>query len=918
MHKRSKSSLALSLLHRDRSKGDEKTEDGPGLATSDTESPTPSINADSPTSSTAPTHLGIGRWHSSRSKRREADDEPAPSMPQIAQDQATKSASRPPPQEKATSIEQSVRLFRLFEALRNGDTAAILKSIKESSSLKSTEGDGGQSSHGPLEGTSILHLAVQCAEPQVVEYVITTAITTPGVAIDFNARDREGNTPLHLAVVLSRAQIVRLLLAQIETNDLLTNYQGRTPLDLARNPDIYQQLQLSRSLFHDNKVRQIQNLVVSRDFDGLEKLLEEPRVGTAIDVNATELVAEPVTIQTGGTLLHEAARKRETRLIQILLMHGADPFRRDRKGKLPQDVTKDEGTRGVLKKSPAAVAAQKGIQERAILGNNAGHSSTGTGSVGDPLLAGKDSREMKGYLKKWTNYTSGYKLRWFVLEDGVLSYYKNQGNLCPSGVWHWLTVTDDAGSACRGAINMRIAKLHIDSQDKTRFEIQGKSSVKYHLKANHVVEAKRWFWALNNAIQWTKDEAREEEKRKGKDAERLRQAREEQLERTQRLTEKVGDSASISSRNPGGKGLVNITVMDTSMGNGPSASLQGSTLDPGSAVVDDISAHGSYEPSLTGNDVGDTGSYAGIATLEGALEEDEEDGDDVNLIEVQPTTKDAFNITAQSAKIQIDLLTQVTAALQLEKTKEPELTISNPTMLQAISVYESAVRSLRDLLGDLLRISRDRDAYWQYRLDREVNVRSLWEESMARVAREQEKLEGRIGESEDKRKRTKRALRHALEGSSAVISRPGSREISTSRDGISEAFESTQLSKDGKATLRRNSGGFRDTGRKKSVITELVNLSDSGSEDDEEFFDAVDAGEVEVVTEMPTATSDHHPLVKCTAQPKEDVREDLKAHLAASFKGYEEPVRKRLKLDVDNRPQISLWVSFSYHSDSFA
>ena len=36
---------------------------------------------------------------------------------------------------------------------------------------------------------------------------------------------------------------------------------------------------------------------------------------------------------------------------------------------------------------------------------------------------------MKGYLKKWTNYTSGYKLRWFVLEDGVLSYYKHQGML---------------------------------------------------------------------------------------------------------------------------------------------------------------------------------------------------------------------------------------------------------------------------------------------------------------------------------------------------------------------------------------------------------------------------------------------------------------------------------------------------------
>src|SRR5215218_8964688 len=68
---------------------------------------------------------------------------------------------------------------------------------------------------------------------------------------------------------------------------------------------------------------------------------------------------------------------------------------------------------------------------------------------------------------------------------------------------------------------MKIARLNMDSQDKTRFEIHGKSSVKYHLKANHVVEAKRWYWTLNNAIQWAKDEAREEERRKGAEAERM-------------------------------------------------------------------------------------------------------------------------------------------------------------------------------------------------------------------------------------------------------------------------------------------------------------------------------------------------------------------------------------------------------------
>ena len=107
------------------------------------------------------------------------------------------------------------------------------------------------------------------------------------------------------------------------------------------------------------------------------------------------------------------------------MLNGADPFRRDRKGKLPQDYTKDDRTRAILKRSPAAAAAQRGIQEKTIL---AGQAQPGAPSESSGM-GSKESREMKGYLKKWTNYTSGYKLRWFVLEDGVMSYYKHQGKI---------------------------------------------------------------------------------------------------------------------------------------------------------------------------------------------------------------------------------------------------------------------------------------------------------------------------------------------------------------------------------------------------------------------------------------------------------------------------------------------------------
>jgi len=169
----------------------------------------------------------------------------------------------------------------------------------------------------------------------------------------------------------------------------------------------------------------VHELVAMSDYDGLEELLQDPRMRNTLDVNGGELATEPATMEAGGTLLHEAARKRDIKLIQMLLLNGADPFRRDRKGKLPQDITKDEKTRAILKRSPAAAAAQRGIQEKAILAGAAPAASAG--SAPEAAIGNKEGREMKGFLKKWTNYTSGWKLRWFVLEDGVLSYYKHQG-----------------------------------------------------------------------------------------------------------------------------------------------------------------------------------------------------------------------------------------------------------------------------------------------------------------------------------------------------------------------------------------------------------------------------------------------------------------------------------------------------------
>lgn len=706
----------------------------------------------------------------------------------------------------------------------------------------------------------------------MIEYVISDGTGT----IDINARDKDGNTALHLAAQQGRGPVVRLLLDQPDINDSLPNFQGRLPLDLARTPDIFQQLQLSRSLFADAKIKEVQALVLQGDYARLSEVLEEPRVKTVLDINGGEFASDITTIQAGGTLLHEAARRRNKDLIQVLLLHGADPFRRDRRGKLPQDVTKDDATRAMLKKSPAAVAAQRGIQEKAVLGNTSQQGATNI--VPGDALAGKDGREMKGYLKKWTNYRKGYQLRWFVLEDGVMSYYKHQ---------------DDAGSACRGAINMRIAKLNMDPTEKTKFDILGKSSVKYHLKANHEVEAKRWFWALNNSIQWTKDQAKEEDKQRERSAELLQQAKAEHtsISKKQSPNDDYSETNSLAEQR---RSSTHITQLGPPSSIGKPPGQKVSFVTAGSADDDEGTAYGSYEPSFNGGEMGKVSSH--VSAPPDAGDDDEEYGDGSSDREA-PASKDAFGITAQSAKLQLEMMSSVNAAFHAQQVTNPNLPISDTVAVQAVQTYDSSIANLTGLIGDLLKISKDRDAYWQYRVEREASMRRMWEESMAQVAREQEILEARVGEAEEKRKITKRALREVIEGNVPVSSRPGSRGEPTV--DLADTLERASIHAESTSTRRRSTVS---SARRKSIMMEVTNLSESESEADEEFFDAVDAGEVDVAPTLPPSSP---PLYKEKAPLPADT---TGLDLTPSFRGYENGIRQRLKMDADDRPKISLWV----------
>ena len=428
---------------------------------------------------------------------------------------------------------------------------------------------------------------------------------------------------------------------------------------------------------------------------------------------------------------------------------------------------------------------------------------------------------------------------------------------------------------------MRIAQLNLDPDDKLKLDIKGKSSVKYNLKANHEVEAKRWYWALNNAIQYTKDEDKEDRKRQKFEAEELRRAKAEQLDRF-----KTADSEASSMHSKSHRHQIPSTSLGVPL-------TSGMSMNASSTAIDEEAAPSSFEPSVAGADLSRIVSMANTATIEGDIDDDEEYGDDASSHEAHPQSKDALQITAQSVRLQLDFLAQVSAAIKAECQTDPTMTITDPKLSQAISTYGSAVGNLKDLVGKLLQISRDRDAYWQYRLDRETNVRRMWEESMAKVAREQEQLEQKIGESEDKRKRTKRALRDALEGLAVAESQPTTPAMQDAQDYVK--------ADKGFAT----NDGLLSPGKRRPTFVDLSGVSDDESDGDEEFFDAVGAGEVEIVDTIPAALpvhqDDNHAAI-------EDLRAKKTREIQPSFSGYEDPIRKKLKMDADDRPKISLWV----------
>ncbi|XP_055847104.1 oxysterol-binding protein 1 isoform X3 [Episyrphus balteatus] len=107
--------------------------------------------------------------------------------------------------------------------------------------------------------------------------------------------------------------------------------------------------------------------------------------------------------------------------------------------------------------------------------------------AGGTSVVEKGDPEMKGWLLKWTNYLKGYQRRWFVLSNGVLSYYRKSNSRNQAEMAH----------TCRGTISLHGALIH--TVDSCTFVISNGGTQTFHIKAANEVERQSWVTALELA-----------------------------------------------------------------------------------------------------------------------------------------------------------------------------------------------------------------------------------------------------------------------------------------------------------------------------------------------------------------------------------------------------------------------------------
>ncbi|KAJ3321942.1 hypothetical protein HDU76_013991, partial [Blyttiomyces sp. JEL0837] len=398
-----------------------------------------------------------------------------------------------------SNLANHVMSLNLLQSIQTNDVNVILPLLKnrlaqEVSATSTTSSSTPTSSTTAAPTTtsaygSPLHLAISICSKHVVEQIILQLFLDPyiaeqvGAGPSFNTdppwvnatNSPDGDTPLHLAVKHRMYEVAELLLKVKGINETIKDSHGRTPEELIpkigaeRFAELFKR---ARTEFITKTTSTIQAYAAVKNPTAIiDHFARDARamgylVAGRFDINTI------IETYNMSTLLHFAACEDSLALVEWALSHGADPDIKDRKGRKAIDL--------VSKKDGKLRERLKNAMQTPVV---PAHTVSTSGSQHPAMLAGS--------LKKWVNYSSGWKTRYFCLENGKFSYYKSEA---------------DYPESCRGSISTKIAVVEfVEPKDKSRFDVVGKGSVRYSLQAKTPADAKKWVWALMESKRWMLD-----------------------------------------------------------------------------------------------------------------------------------------------------------------------------------------------------------------------------------------------------------------------------------------------------------------------------------------------------------------------------------------------------------------------------
>lgn len=91
---------------------------------------------------------------------------------------------------------------------------------------------------------------------------------------------------------------------------------------------------------------------------------------------------------------------------------------------------------------------------------------------------------MEGVLWKWTNYWNGWQQRWFVLDKGILTYYKSQ---------------EEVNQGCKGSVKVAACEIVVHQTDSKRLDLVIPSEQHFYLRAATAQDRQQWLVALGSS-----------------------------------------------------------------------------------------------------------------------------------------------------------------------------------------------------------------------------------------------------------------------------------------------------------------------------------------------------------------------------------------------------------------------------------